>query len=434
LFNGFGRVVQTYQIDCSPSHATLDRLDLFGRAGAVSLPTIRYFQLSSDIKTIQLSANGRRVLASVCNRPGQLEHVVRLGANVEIDDVPDLSDDETSDRQNVPQWFPVRPRDYDELISRNRSFLVESHRRPIDRDADILAGRYQWYRFEPIGGWIGNDAMIRQTHTESVDENLRRVREAEQSGRGAMSTYWKLARNRDWDFEGYADQNVKIAAGASLVVDSDRPVGRVTIRVDGEVWQTCELSSRRGEIEFERQLPRRGRIRIESERHASFFLRGCIVPQADMFRRRLLQSFSAGARAIEIDYDKLTDEDELVSIKYFRPWASSIGTDGVSRLCVSVRSDGEAVDAQSVSIRPMKGWTIRQRIYEINSPMAGDSVVLDSGTPLCQGATCFFPLKSDLPTGKYRLVIEPLENASHGFVMVSQSIAGESPQRYLHSK
>ncbi|MCA9135331.1 MAG: hypothetical protein KDB00_01195, partial [Planctomycetales bacterium] len=49
LFNGFGRVVQTYQIDCSPSHATLDRLDLFGRAGAVSLPTIRYFQLSSDI-------------------------------------------------------------------------------------------------------------------------------------------------------------------------------------------------------------------------------------------------------------------------------------------------------------------------------------------------------------------------------------------------
>ena len=439
LLDRQGDLVKSFNVQCSPVPSPLDRLEMFGRTGSVSKPTLRYFLSPRSVAQIRLKTEGNRVLASLLNRPPGLDQVLHVG-DVKKENLSEVNPEVRSSRRPMqPAWFAIRPRSYDRLISRNRSFLISAHRRPIDRDPDILAGRYQWHRFEPVGTWIGKDSMISHDMA-SVNRASDQEFSVEPNARGALSQFWRLSPNRNWTFHAYPfEAHVRASGKPKLIVLSDRPIGRVSLRINDELWMSRNLSSRRGEINLDRPFPSQGTIRIESEKHARFFLRGCVVNTAPSFRRRTLQSFpgrlsgtgkteSVRPTALTYQYRKLSNATELVSVKFYRPMNSSREMKA-SRLRISLeaphplRLGGDHL---------AKDWTIRSRAYVIDPPRHSDSVILDSGQSLGQPATCFFRFKSDLPRGDYRLVIEATENADDGFVLVSQTLPGESPQRYLH--
>ena len=225
LLDRQGNIAKSFTIGCSLLESPLDRMEVLGSPMLVSKPTIRYLTIPETVSCIRFSTGGTRVLVSVSNRPPDLHQSFRIER--ESTSVPD-SPEATAPRSalTLPAWFAIRPRNDDEWIAQNRSYMIRSHRRPVDRDADIVAGRSQWYRFEPTGTWFGKEAMICRTQLKGLKEIGCDESSPNSNGRVALSQFWKLAPGETYQFQAYDNDHVRTAAAEKLVAMSDGPVGR----------------------------------------------------------------------------------------------------------------------------------------------------------------------------------------------------------------
>ena len=100
------------------------------------------------------------------------------------------------------------------------------------------------------------------------------------------------------------------------------------------------------------------------------FLRGCVVKDAPAFLRRTLQAFGTDDWSFQIpgaakttdthragelvyDYKKLSDSDELISIKYFHPQRLNDSSMAPIKDSDFVTRTGSAAQKRWMRIRPM---------------------------------------------------------------------------------
>ena len=141
-----GETVKEGKLDFPSIPSSYD-LGLIGDYQAVvSDPQSFYFRLPSESPYIKLSSENPLV-ATAYTRPAELAKETNVPQ--------DYFQESVLLNTKEPDWFIVRPLNYESLIKEQRSVLTKIQLRPPEDDPDILAGRFWWEQFRPKGAWSG---------------------------------------------------------------------------------------------------------------------------------------------------------------------------------------------------------------------------------------------------------------------------------------
>ena len=418
-----GEVVGESFWECDAAISAFDHCVVKEKVAQVSEPAECYFSLSPNVFAVRVGCDDFRVLVSSYVRPNGLPWKIDLRNETRAT--------ERAERVVSKSWFSIDPRDEAALKAEQRICSVKLQSRPVERNVAILSGRYQWHQFQPNGMWIGNEAMV------AAEQQIG------DPARSAMSLYYAIEPLGEYVFESFVSDHVATSTSGRLICIADGAIGKLTVFVDGQAWFTRAIASRCATIDLPNPLPDSGTIQISSEGDARVFLRGRVVHKAQRFYRRTLHALadldhaaqSAETRSekgmrsgrLTFPYEKLSDADEMVSVKFF---ASDSNQVPVARdRSLRLRIDG-VPDKGANKLLP--SWTIRNRVYRFTDRFSDQSIVFDTGKSLSSPVQCIIKLGSDLPQGDYRLVVESPGACADCYVLVTQSVAGESPQRFLH--
>jgi len=300
----------------------------------------------------------------------------------------------------------IRPEDVQDFVSENRTInvAIQSKLPPVEDEA---SGEKVWNNYQPNGNWLGAQIMV-----PSVDPlEVKPVKPSD------SEMLWReLQTSTDTSFSlqpGNVDQRV-----LRIVFVSDQPAGKFTVHCDGQLLQTRDFASSRGE--FKVRVPKTsGVLKAEFESGVRAFVRGAITESSEIWFRRT--AMRVNDKPIQFAYQKLTHEDELLTLTLYREDNES------SRANISVEIVPEKSVDQMVD-NPRESWTIRKREYDVRELQMAPTVLLDRPGRLDAGSRCVFKLGSDLPPGHYNILVHR-ENSSQGFIRLHQSTIGSGQVR-----
>ena len=397
-----GNTVKSGSILVEDTVTRFDHLKISTRQILLSDAKSVYFSVPPNISVVRFRS-GKPLLINSSVRPSGIAQVTRVPE--------DYSPFDRRERR-TRSWYSLKPVEFESLFQDNRSFIINSQPVAPDIDPLILLGRYKWNRYVPQGDWIGREILVPLQHSPDRSEVL-------------QSIYNRIERGRDYSISQYAFESPP--KSLRMIVAGEQSPGNVAVEIGGKTVYARHHASRRGTIEL--PMPSlasqdsRLNLRVSSEHPCQFFVGGFKVHNSSPFLKRTAQRF---ARAkLQFDYVKKTNLQELLTLQMYRGAADA-------RRC-KIRVRIEPQESIVRSNRPVDGWTVLERIYDLRAAMELKSLLLDTGKSVDAGYRCFIKLDTDLPIGKYRIHVECLEQDTDAYALLFQTEPGVVPRRHIKS-
>ncbi|MFV2066638.1 MAG: hypothetical protein ACC645_06620 [Pirellulales bacterium] len=382
-----------------------------------------YWSVPVEASRIRLQSDSGTLLIAGYTRPPHLSRTTRVPEEYHP----------FQRRQSIGRtWFLLQPEQYGARVADNQMTTVSLQERPVEDDANTLAGRYTWMRYEPRGLWKARRLLVPVT----LDDTLRRKNLfQDDAGHLPWSNNGVVASERE------TGSKISELAYCELIANSElhvAPVGRsvgigfrpmmifsnpydkpttVRIDLDGKPYFAGRITSRRGRLTlppWPGDVVEERVMRIVADRTMRTFVQRLRVDGAQRFLCRLAYRLDDGA--LRIPYDKTSADEEIVQLRAFRNASDS------SRATLRATIGGIGHRAKG----PMESWTVADRIYDLAHAATPSALVLDgSDDEVGPGSICFVRFGSDLPPGPYSIDLQ--YDGSAAYVIVSRAVAGQAP-------
>ena len=372
-----------------PSIPSSYDLGLIGDYQAVvSDPRSFYFRLPSESPYIRLSSE-RPLVATAYTRPSEM---------VKETNVPqDYFQESILLNTKEPDWFIVRPLNYESLIKEQRSVLTKIQLRPPEDDPDILAGRFWWEQFRPKGVWSGQFLLtpVDKTLPYRRDESL-------------ISGFSKIPAGSEVKVNLRSDCDLGVVTPMIIFLRKDDLMPfSFRVFMGGSLLVDAELKGRRGMFRLPPVHSGAHRLRIDStEKDISFFMNHLASSEINN-QVRFANLFSD--RKMDVEYLKRSPEDEILSLTLYAPYGRKAHSKIRVRLCApSDQSEG-----------PSDGLTILERRFKVIPSSDGPCPVINDPERNMEAGQKCFPIHGDIPPGSYRIRVE-LEEGEADYLEVSR--------------
>ncbi|MCX5861934.1 MAG: hypothetical protein NTW27_07415 [Deltaproteobacteria bacterium] len=364
----------------------------------VSDPQSFYFRLPPESPYIKLSSE-RPLITTAYTRPADL---------VKETNVPqDYFQESVLLNVREPDWFLVRPLNYESLIKDQRSVLTKIQLRPPEDDPDIMAGRFWWEQFRPIGAWSGQYLLTPQ------DKTLPYRREE-----SLVSGFSSVPVGSDIRINLRSDCDLRVVTPTIIFLrkDDESPF-RFLVSLDGSPFVNAQLIGRRGMFRLPPIYAGIHHLRIDStEKDISFLMNHLASSEIDN-QVRFANLFSDGK--MEVEYFKRSTEDEILSLTLYAPYGQKSHSTIRVRLCApSDETEG-----------PLDGITILDRRFKVIPSSDGPCPIINNPEgDLEAGQKMFFPVHGDIPPGSYHIRVE-LEDGAANNLELNRVLPGTFEQR-----
>ncbi len=394
-----GKEISSGLISETSAKSNYERVTRSGTGFSVSEPVRKWFSVPVGVAKVEFYGLDSSVLVSAFVRPDMLAAKTR---------VPE--DYRDSGRAHSPhrRWFVIRPDNMSQYVAQNRrvNLAIQPRLGPIDQEE---TDRRAWTVFRPNGDWLGVQMMVPSMDPlELIDampaDSTTQWRELES---GADTAYTLAPQT-------HADGMLK------LVFVSDQPAGKLSLSCDGELVQSQDFASTRGELSV-RMPQASGVLRAEFQPGVRLFVRGVQTENPNTWLRR--RAIRIANKPIRFDYQKQTRDEEFLTLTVYREHDESARAD------VSV----EIIPEQGLDLsgeNPRESWTILKREYDLQELQVAPSVLIDRPGRLDSGSRCFVKLGSDLPPGRYSIVVNR-KNSSRGFFRLHQATVDSGQVRRI---
>ncbi|WP_092237171.1 hypothetical protein [Desulfobacula phenolica] len=416
LLDHNGKQILKKNIPFDPVPSVYDHLIENDTRIILSDPVAVYFRLPPKVSSIRFSSSSP-LLATAYNRPPQRMALTRVPedgyASMDKEDEKQVS------------WFPITPLGFNTLFKLQRSVLLRLQHRPPDIDYDLSSGRFVWESFAPRGNsndngnghYILTPAEKKQYHRDSaLVSNFKKIPlnipvTINFKSQGALKKmrprliFYSENRSRPFhikailDRKDYFQKDLAGLTGSVMLPPVQAGIHKLTLLSSAPVQCFVNL------------------IRSED---AGYHLR---------FAYRLTR------KSMTLDYTKLFDEDENLSLALFFPSMYHSGdqygdqqSDQHSQRLVFT---AKIQNLSFTDYGPFNTLTRRKRQYSLRPDNNEPAYILNSSTPLLRSRqSCFFPLRSDLKPGKYEISLT-LEHGPDAYIVPYRVISGVYPERKI---
>lgn len=368
----------------------------------LSDPGVYYFVLPAQAKQIRLwpgrSGRGESppLLVSAHSRPFKLSREIR---------VPEDFFDYNAAGRRIPAWFPLRPEHFEESVLNNRSRVILIQARPAEEKPEILAGRYQWEDYRPLGDWLARPIYtLREPGAPVREDSLPGTFRPLPDGQGV-----------DLDFPAYQGMT---AVTPTLVWIGRKEAVTLAIEIDGEPPLVVRTAGPHGEISLPPLAVGRHRLKVRSTSQGRLYVNH-VRPTASALVRRLAQRFSG---SLAFEYERTANVEETLTVRLFQPVPAGRGR------TLTVRVAGPALP----ELTPLDGWIFNDRVVTVRPDSGFKAPVFGSGGEESDGGQpIYLPFTADAPKGKYRIVVQSRDGAA-GHLTVSRLGPPIAAQRRVH--
>jgi hypothetical protein len=322
--------------------------------------------------------------------------------------------------KRIPAWFLLKPDQQEQLLSNDRSRLLQLQSRPLalnEQQGKMLSGQYQWQDFRPRGNWLARPIYTPRDPDVPYREDALPT----------LFTPLALARPNKLEFPRYQGSTVVTPTlvwldGKQNCKPACQPSTRLDISVDGQPFFSIEPHGPYGEYALPGISAGTHQIQVRSNnQHASGqVLINHVRPAANAWLRRVGQRFNG---EMVFDYDRHSAQDETLSVRLYQP----AGQQQAGKLTVNI--EGPALP----TLTPLSGWVFLDRIASV-SPAPGTGKVFDTeGQQSDGGNPIYLPLPKDAPLGRYRITLRAAGNTGKGsYVSLARLSAEMNAQRKIH--
>jgi hypothetical protein len=395
------KVIRQGDLEATGSPSVYDRLQQHRQERLISEPTSYYFAVPPEVSRIRLTATKAAAVVNLFTRPARLMKVTRVPEDYYHD-----NHDEVAQRS----WFLLRAARHEQLELNNRVPLLALQSRPAEDDPYMVEGIYEWQDHVPQGGWRGRSLLVpHEVGTPFRPEAL-------------AVTYREVPPNRPVPIRFETEPGRDEIAPSLLLFQEKQTRLLVEVDLDGQPYHRATILDARSEIVLPPfRLSKDGNhvLRVKTAHPARVFVNQHNPGDAQSFVKRTAVCLEKSS--LVFDYEKVSSDEELLSLFVFQPLNSSTRT--------VLRVSLEGVPARGVG--PHLTWTLRDRQYDVRSQKGESVVVLGTQRETTDpGQVCFFPVGKDVPPGRYRIRIEP-ESGPGGFVILARTIPGPYEKRLI---
>ncbi len=399
LLDDQGGILDEGNLESNVVPSIIDRLASNQSVANISEASSFFMRLPKGVAEIELRSH-QELLVNAFTRPDDLPHRTR---------VPEDYYTWRGDDSGQPSWFilqPIKTQSKSKPLGQNESSFKEPEissvlhiqSRPPERDADLIAGRYQWQALDPQLSARGARILVP-------------LKGEEQLRPSGLPSYFQPIKQ--------GVQKVAIEApGVSrrlepklIYIREKSDPFNLSLRMNNkEISQ--ELIGRRGEFSLPPILP--GSYEVELNASSSgLWLMNYRYPNDEGYLSRM--AFRLDTKALRYPIIKRVG-GQIIGARFY-----SLGPVGAQS---SVRV---SIVPKTLKSKPTQEWTHLQRLYNM-SPSIGDAgvgYVLDQQREkLAHGQPILIDLGNDLPNGP--LTIEfSLDSGAPGYIVFYEVMPGE---------
>jgi hypothetical protein len=336
----------------------------------VSEPTTYGFALPTTVTRVRLTASAP-VLANGYTRPPDLRRELQVPEDYRF------ADRAAAPRQ--PVWFPVLPLAASRWVQEGRTALLAIQSRPPQRDPEILAGKYDWQEYYPLGDWRGRYLLNPRDPENPMREQALAV------------TFQPLATGgpRPINLQGPPGR-LRVEPALLGLRDSDQPEP-VRISIDGQIAYAGVLTLRRNHLQLPPLSPGPHTLHLETSRPTRWFMNYSGNATGSLIRRF---AYRLDRQPLAFEYVKTSPALEVLSGLLQTP----ANPGGRFRLRATVEMPNKAI------LGPFQRLTLREWLYDIQSETVDPVPVFDTPSDYVGlGQRFFLPLGDDAPPGTYRI-------------------------------
>ncbi len=364
-----------------------------------------YFNLPKEVKKIRFNSEAG-IWVSAFTRPKNLAHSI----------TDPLNADER--KTSIPVWFAVRPHNWKSYLIKGRSQLITIQRHPPKINQQLLAGQYNWQQFLPDHEWKGryvlNELEGRQVFREEalssrfhlIDHNIENEIEFV-SKYSASSIRPKLIYSRDIDKED-----------------------EVSIYLNDKLLYKSLIIGKTGEIQLPYIKPGRYKFRIslagnadeESSVISSYRLFvNYIKAENNLFIKRM--AINVADNGLTFNVLKESNE-ELLALRVYTP------TNNNNDFQIDIKING--IDGRPIG--PLYDWTVGRRTYKLKDLKNNKRpIMLNTDKDIKAERLFFIPIGNDVVKNEYYQVEVKLDSDVNAYVLLTRTLPGMYPNRYLYS-
>jgi hypothetical protein len=369
----------------------------------ISDPHYLHFNLPHNVSFIRLKSSDP-LLVNAGNRSPKMAKLTRVPEDYFKSQTHD------PDIQKQPTWFPLKPVNYNKLFNDQRTYLVLLQYRPPEINPDIEAGQFQWDAFKPEKNRAGHFILIPAQKKEY------------QRDAALVSTYTPLSANTEISVN-VKSSGLRRIITPQLLFFQKEPDNPFSIRVsrNGMPYFTARLVGPSGRLYLPPLSKGPQVLKFHTSKSVDLMMNQITPsPGEDQFHKRFAYRLTPG-NPISIPYIKQTADEETLSLAVAFPFIAP------QRLKISATLHC----ARSLPWGPFKELTIQHRTFSIRSDNNGPVYILNSSQPMMGSRhRCFFPIRSDLKPGKYRISLS-LNGTKRAYVVLYRVLPGRYAQQKL---
>lgn len=392
LLDAQGRSIDQGRLEAIAPLTLFDRIATAPQVPDLSEPASFFLRLPPDAVRLELSSE-QKLLANAYTRPRDLPHRTR---------VPQDYYPWRGEEPAQPGWFILQPMNEPgrSLPSQGAtSRLLHLQSRPLDRNAELLSGRYQWQSLDPQRSARGARMLMPLEGEESLRP------------RGLPAYYQPLEPG---------SQTVEIASpGVTrqlkpqlIYLREQSGPFKMRLAMGGERIQQ-ELIGRRGQIDLPPIVPRRHRVDLAVNTQGIWLMNYRYPDQKGYILR---MGFRLEKEPLRYQVQKRSGDSQIIGARFY-----SLGEKGAQSQ-IQVRLLPGPIGA-----KPTREWTHLERLYQIEPPAEASGVgyVLDHQYErVAHGQSLFLDLGSDLPEGLIQVDFSLLGGAP-GYLIFHEILPGE---------
>jgi hypothetical protein len=383
------KVVKQGKLNFLTTASVYDRLAGEELSEPVSEPLSVYFRIPSHIKAIEFRGH-THIWISAYTRPLHLVRRVR---------VPEDYYRNSKDTNYQPAWFILKPSAEKQLSDSLRSATLIVQRRPPVDDPDIVAGRYDWEEFRPLGRWRGRHLLTARTSQLPIREEA------------LASLFSPLSIGNDEQINLRSTFGRDRVKPTLIYVKKGKQKENFSLFLDGELFHQTIISASQGEIRLPSIQIGLHRLRLHSPNETQWFI-NYTDAEANLRLRRF--SNRLGPSGMEFIYHKLSAQEEVLSGQFFSTARSA-------RAGLKVK-----VDKIRRTQEPQAAWTFSDRHYDLRINNDVQVPILGTRSQQTASGTRFYlPLGEDLEAGLYRIQIKP-DPGIEGYLSLYRLKPGQS--------
>ncbi|MCA9217497.1 MAG: hypothetical protein KDB27_30725 [Planctomycetales bacterium] len=361
-----------------------------------SEPVNRFFDVTTDIAYLRIRAVRGNVLVATYSRPQELP-VHRTVPHDYSAYERSLSDNNT--------WFLMWPTELSEGL---QTVSVSTQPRPPKTRDDIIAGRFEWEDFLPVGARPAMEALVARNAALPVRPELlpftyNRIRSGHEFSIATVTH--ERAGPRLYFRANHSPQTLRVMAGSQLLSTHTLHANHGSIRLADVETQEVDTSS----------------IRIDvDDPNTELFVNRVSLAQSDpTYVKRLLHPIDPG-ETLTFHYKRSFEPNELVTLKFF----PSSGQKPSSTAPVHTRLQISLLAKRVESNQAFSTWTHLERTVDVNftpnnQAEAVPIVLASNDEQIAPGQPIFLPIGEDIAEASFPIQIRLL-NGNRGYVSLYQ--------------